>query len=86
MCSGNFNLMRILFPHFSWLQEEGNYSNGLLSEACLNSKSVLCVEGQSAIIPCGMSKLYFEVDHLGKSLSTQYTNSNMNIPLKMSWC
>lgn len=56
--------MKILFPHFSWLQEELSYSNGVLSEAFLTSKSVLHVEGQSAIIPYGMSKLYFEVDHL----------------------
>jgi len=58
--------MKILFLHFSWLQEELSYTNDLLSEAFLTSKSVLLVKGQSAIILYGMSKLYFEVDHLVK--------------------
>lgn len=31
--SGNFILMKILFPHFNWLQEELSYFNGILNEA-----------------------------------------------------
>lgn len=76
--------MKILFSHFSWLQEELSYSDYLLGEAMLTWKFVLRVEGQL----CCYSP-YVRVVLWGRPCSqvlrTYCSNGNGRILLKRSY-